>query len=229
MSGTSERLKYDPNTYVRDLKQSTDPLRYQLMPLQANHCQPCRAPDVGYLGGNGVSITHQRPLVDVESDLLLLNYAASRDPGQKYAPMCPQPGTGRSGYPCGGGVVGGQAGNVQEQLHHFPECHLLTEHTRLSNPTCTMRGTGINRFTPLCLDPQHPNRWEHPSECGIAYRMVVKDNHRPCVPQPLSQTAVLPTGGPLPQTMVQPPVEGNFLGALHPNYVDLNRNWNGLT
>ena len=42
----------------------------------------------------------------------------------------------------------------RHNLVDFPKCYFLTEDTRLSNPASNLRGTGINRFNPLCLDPQ---------------------------------------------------------------------------
>lgn len=232
MSGTFERPLYDAGAYARDLKQSTDPLRYHLDPSYANRCNPCRPADVGYIGRVGVSITHQRPLVDVESDLLRLNAPYSRDPLQKFRPEClqnPKQMGGAAcveGYPCGGGVVAG-CQDRQERLHHFPSCQLGTEYTRISNPICNSRGIGINRFQPLCMNPQDENRWLPPSELGISYRNVVKDNHVPCVPRLIDQSAALPKGGELPCPKVEM-ICGNYLQPLHPTYRQLNRNWNNL-
>lgn len=226
MSGAFERLRYDAGAYDAQLKQSTGPLMYRLNPVFANTCNPCRPGNVGYIGRVGVSLTHQRPLVDVESDLMNLHRHSSRDPRQLYTPSCPQQQSCSEGYPCGGGVVAG-CESSQEKLFHFPTCDIGTDYTRISNPTCTMRETGVNRFTPLCLQPQDEDRWLHPSEVGISYRNVVKDNHVPCIPRLIDQTPALPVGGKLPCPMVQPTC-GNYLGALHPQYTGLNRNWNGL-
>lgn len=227
MAGTFERLSYDAAAYDVQLKQSTGSLLYRLDPAFANPCNPCRPKGVGYIGKMGVSVTKQRPLVDVESELFRLNQQNSKDPKQKYRPYCPQQQGCSEGYPCGGGVVAG-CENSQEKLFHFPSCDISTDYTRTSNPTCTMRETGVNRFIPLCLNPQDEDRWLHPSEIGISYRNVVKDNHVPCVPRLIDQTPALPVGGKLPCPMVQPSC-GNYLAPLHPQYVSLNRNWNGLT
>ena len=61
-------------------------------------------------------------------------------------------------------------------------CMPTEEDTRLSNPPCTLRGTGVNRFDPLCWNPQDRavEPWRYRD--GTAYRLVVKDNHRPCLP-----------------------------------------------
>ena len=45
-----------------------------------------------------------------------------------------------------------------------------------------MRGTGWNRFVPLCKNPQENITF--PGEYLIPTRLVVKDNHRPLVKKP---------------------------------------------
>ena|SRR3989338_1426389 len=215
MSGSFERLKYDPSTYARDLKQSTDPLRWRLDPHRNNQCSPCRPADPHYRASQGVSITHQRSLVDVESDLKRLHIKATNDPAQEYIPHCPNCRNCQSGYPCGGGVLSG-CHNCQEQLFHFPVCHVATDYTRITNPTCTMRGTGINRFNPLYLEPQDEVRWLVQGEVGISSRNVFKDNHVPCIPHPLGATA-LPLGGNLPCDPIHPTC-ANYTKPLHNYY-----------
>ncbi len=227
MSGTFERLAYDPATYATDLKQSTDPLLYRLDPSYCVICNPCRPAQPGYIGRIGVSLTEQRPLIDVESDLLLLNRLASRDPNMKYQPNCPQcQNCGSSGYPCGGGVASG-CQNCQEALLHFPTCNIGTEYTRYTNPLCTSKEVGINRFVPLYLDPQDEARWLQPSEVGVNCRMMFKDNHVPCLPKLIDQSPALPKGGNIPCNLTVP-VCANFDQPLHITYQRLNRNWNGL-
>lgn len=65
-------------------------------------------------------------------------------------------------------------------LVDFPDCYFGTEDTRLSNPPSTLRGTGVNRFIPLCLNPQA--KLFFPGEQHIPTRLVFRDNHRPCIP-----------------------------------------------
>ena len=192
MSGGSfENLIYDQGAYCVDLKQSTAPLLHTLDPIFANSCTACRPGDIGYIGKQGVSLTMGTPLIDVESDLKLLNYRNSRDPAKKYIPCCPYCKKCYEGYPCGGGVVAGCV-DCQAKMYHLPECSIGTDYSRVTNPPCTLKGTGVNRFQPLCLDPQDPNRWLHPGEIGINYRLVVKDNNVPCVPEFMSQSDILP-------------------------------------
>ena len=171
MSGSFENLIYDTGTYNVDLRQSTAPLEWMLDPNFANNCISCFPSDPAYIGKIGVSIAKDTPLIDVESDLKLLNYRNSRNPQDKYIPPT----------------------HCVTNNYHFPNCQNLTEYSRIILPPSTLRGTvAMNRYSPLCLNPQNENRWLQPSEIGINYRMVVKDNYTPCIPCPSSQTAVLP-------------------------------------
>lgn len=189
--GSWTRGHYDLGAHARDTKQSTDPLKWVLDPSYAERCQPCRPADSGYIGKQGVSYDTTIPLVDTESNLRLLHIPNSKDPNVKYRPCCPECKDCSDGYPCGGGVTSG-CDNCQAKLWHFPSCHIKNEYTRLSNPTCTLRETGINRFQPLYLDPQDESRWKLQGETNINYRMVAKDNHIPCIPKLIDPCAALP-------------------------------------
>jgi len=69
-------------------------------------------------------------------------------------------------------------------------CATPTENTRLSNPPCTLRGTGWNRWEWLCYDPQ--DRAIIPFEYVTSYRIVAKDNHKPCLETPIDQSGFMP-------------------------------------
>jgi len=206
--GSFESLIYDQGAYRTDLKQSTAPLRYTLDPIYANNCNTCRPADVGYIGKQGVSVTENTSLIDVESELMLLNYRNSRDPMKKYRPCCPYCKKCYEGYPCGGGVVAGCC-DCQSKMYHFPPCTIGTDYSRITNPPCTLRGTGINRFQPLCLDPQDLNRWEFPGEIGINYRLVAKDNHVPLIPSPSADMSVFPKPSDKPVIDCKDPCDWN--------------------
>ena len=139
-----------------------------------------------------------------------MNRKLSRDPNFKFTPHCPNCGSTdcQDGYPCS---------NCTEELFHFPSCGNRREFTRISNPTCTLRETGVNRFQPTYLDHQDPTRWEHPGDIGINYRMVAKDNHVPCIPRPIDQTPALPTPRALPCKPIIPTC-ANFTAPLHNHY-----------
>lgn len=70
---------------------------------------------------------------------------------------------------------------------------ILDEHTRLSNPPCTLRGSGVNRFQWLCTNPQLVA--ERPFQADRSNRLMVKDCYRPQVDVPLDPSDVLPRGG----------------------------------
>lgn len=202
MSGSFERLSYDPGTYCTDLKQSTAPLKYALDPVFANVCQPCRPADVGYISRQGVSLSKTQSLIDVESQLMLLNHSASRDPARKFNPCC-DPGS-----------ILANGGEDGTGLLHFDDCSIRTDYSLITNPKCTLRGTGVNRFSPICLQPQDENRWLSPSQVGISIRQVITDNYVPVVPDVTSEykqfpelDPVLPRANPnvcTPQIQLQP-------------------------
>lgn len=188
------RAKYDQEYIQMDIKQSTAPLEYALDPNYAERCNPCFPTEVGWIGKQGVSYDSGKPMVDTESDLFNLTRVLTKDPF-KYKPHCITD-------QCVGVING--CDQCQPKLYNFPICPIKYESTRLSNPISTLKETGVNRFQPLCLDPQDRTRWEHPGEIGINYRMVVKDNHVPCIPHPIDQTPALPKGGNMPCELIHP-------------------------
>ena len=192
MSGTFEREIYDKKTYEVDLKQSTAPLMYRMNPVRNDTFRPARIADPGFTGKVGVSLTHMRPLVDIESDLLGLEIRATKDPNKLYRPRCPQCGM-NTVSPIGGDLNSG-CNQCREKLYNLPRISFGQDYTRLSNPVCTGREVGINRFQDLNINPQDEKRWLQQSEVGINYRMIVKDNHVPKIPKPLDQTIALPRG-----------------------------------
>lgn len=82
-------------------------------------------------------------------------------------------------------------------LMDMPSCAFNTEDTRLSNPPPTLRGTGINRFNPLCFNPQEQIMF--PGDYHVSTRLVFRDNHRPCIPSlDVISRPPLPPAKPLP-------------------------------
>ena len=155
-------------------------------------CQGCFQPNPSIIAQKGsVSLERDTPWrffdgpVDVESDLKNITRPATKCPDYKYKPSCSNP-CDNQGMPCGQGVVRGCSGKTGEMANDnvvdLPTCLFPVENTRLSNPPCTLRGTGINRFNPLCMNPQ--SQVFFPGQYQISSRLVVKDNHFPCVPNP---------------------------------------------
>lgn len=163
------RLNYDQCTYEHNLKQSIGASDYQLnTPRQ--ECHGCFPTDPSKrIDGFGGSVCSNKPLIDVDSELKIITRKASNCPTQKYLP--------REDEYC--------------VLKDFPDCRTLpNETTRLSNPSCTLRCTGWNRWEWLCQNPQ--SKALVPFDFNISNRIVVKDNHRPCVPSPIDQSQALP-------------------------------------
>jgi hypothetical protein len=71
------------------------------------------------------------------------------------------------------------------------QCMIPREDTRLSNPPCTLKETGINRWEWICYDPQE-RAIEEFDRIPVNYRMVAKDNHVPCIDQPQDQSVFFP-------------------------------------
>ena len=196
------RLNYDTGAYNKDINESVGPGNYRIHTPKIS-CDPCYPyPPSVRLQKQGGSIDSTRFLVDVDSDLMGLNVKNTRDPSKKYSPMCDQ-NICSSGEPCGPGVLTScksknlRAGDRinDENLKHFRDCFIPSEDTRLSNPSCNLRSTGWNRWEWLCQNPQ--DRVGIPFDYNINNRLVVKDNHRPCIPNPIDVVPSLPSGGEL--------------------------------
>ena len=191
------RLHYDNCSYEQTLLESEGPGSYKLL-TPHNVDQLCMADDpyirAQYMGAKHVPGT---PLIDVDSELMNITRPASQCPTEKYIPH--QSGTGMCSAPNSHSM--GPSTDTIPPLNHegfkngnhmnFSNCFKPTESTRLSNPPCTLRGTGWNRWEWLCQNPQ--DRVEVPFDHMIDSVLMAKDNHRPLLPKPMDQTAALPT------------------------------------
>lgn len=166
------RLNNDICTYAYDLKQSIGPGEYGLSEPNIE-CNTCFQANPEFRLSNnkrrstGVSICE--PLIDVDSELKNITRMASACPLKKYR------------------------GQKFCTPKNFPDCEdakTITEHTRLSNPPCTLRCSGWNRWEWLCQNPQ--DKALVPFDFHISGRTLAKDNHRPCIPKPLNQYDVYP-------------------------------------
>ncbi len=172
------RLNHDSCTYKQNLKQSVGVGNYYTgQPRQ--DCQACFPEDTHSKIGShnigpiqhGISGATCEPLIDVSNELLGLSRPATNCPSEKYQKPEDKQKTCR--------------------LHLPPSCKTMrSEDTRLSNPPCTLRGTGWNRWEWLCQNPQE--KVNIPFDYNISNRLVVKDNHRPCIPTPINQAPLLP-------------------------------------
>lgn len=177
----SSSLRTDTCSYSEQLRQSIGPGMYMLG-TPANDCagEACARdipadPFVRYQTF-GPGACPPGKAVDDGSELWGLNYKASKCSADAY-----MPGKYSSQGACAA------PGNTPVRA-----CMDPTENTRLSNPPCTLRGTGWNRWEWLCWDPQE--RAVIPFEWNVNYRIVAKDNHVPCLETPLDQTGFMPAG-----------------------------------
>jgi len=172
MSATS--LNNDSCSYREKLRRTTGPGMYMLS-TPANDCgADCQRdipldPYIRYQQW-GPGLCAPGKAVDDGSELLGLRYKNSKCNDDAYAPgkynvqgICQPNGTSKIGA-----------------------CMTPTEDTRLSNPPCTLRGTGWNRWEWLCYDPQ--DKAIIPFQWNTSYRIVVKDNHVPCLETPIDQS-----------------------------------------
>jgi hypothetical protein len=161
------RLPYDTCSYVYDMNQSMKVGDYNLnTPLQEDQFFYPN-PSVP-LNKYGASLC-DKDVIDVDSELMGLNVKQTKCPSKKFKP---------SNKP------------FCNLVHMKENDEISSEETRLSNPPCTLRGTGWNRWEWLCENPQ--DKAIQPFETNINNRLVVKDNHRPCIPTPMNNTLALP-------------------------------------
>ena len=181
------RLNYDTCEYKQSISQSIGPGHYQINtpPISCEPCYPY-SPSIR-LQHSGNSVDLSKYMIDIDSELIGITTPASKCPSKKYIPNI------KNGKIC-----------IDNNQHNWKDCSLPAEETRTSNPPCNLRGTGINRWEWLCLNPQ--DRIESPFDSQVQTRIVVKDNHRPCVPTPIDPTVTLPRGGTIPCETVTPSV-----------------------
>jgi hypothetical protein len=170
-----------------------------------NVCMPCLPNDPRIIvQTQGVSISKNTSLIDIDSELIGIGRNLSDCPDRKYMP------DRDASFHCGAqtGKVRNGCRNTDKlcidnsQVVNFGDCFNPTEDTRLSNPPCTLRGTGWNRFEWLPHNPQE--RVTEPFDFMINSKILSKDNHRPCVPSPVSQFNVypIPNNAPICETIV---------------------------
>lgn len=161
------RLNYDDCTYKHILRESVAPGDYQIAMPRVD-CKNC------YFPSPNIRIDHYgagkcKNLIDVDSELMGITRRGTNCPTGKYLP--------KPGDHC--------------EMKLGVDCMEMTsEETRLSNPPCTLRGTGWNRWEWLCQNPQ--DKVLIPFDYMVNNRLLAKDNHRPCVQDPIDQSSSLP-------------------------------------
>ena len=184
------RLNYDTCAYKQNLYQSVGPGEYKLTePPNVDDICFADSPQIR-MQRQGASVPKDVPLIDVDSELMNITRSATNCPSRKYIP---------DGKQCG--LV--NPDDLEKNKVHGKDCYFTVEDTRLSNPPCTLRGTGWNRWEWMCLDPQE--RVLMPFDTNINNRLIVKDNHRPCIPNPIDASVSLPpAAGPIECSPIGP-------------------------
>lgn len=172
----SVSLKQDPCSYEEKLARSIGPGMYMLG-TPANDISECsRAipndPSVR-LQSWGPGNCMPGKSVDIGSELRGLNYKNTKCKADQYDPAKPSKIA----------LIEGMCGRTKEDSR---KCTAPQEASRLSNPPCTLRSTGWNRWEWLCYDPQ--DKATIPFDYLISNRINVKDNHVPCLLTPTEQT-----------------------------------------
>jgi hypothetical protein len=169
------RTTYDPCAYAQTLDSTVGPGAYALQrPIPEPPCFQIVPEFNASAGGHRYD---KKSLVDVDSELIGITRAYSKC----KSPIEPPP---------------------HDTVVIFNDCDLAysTEAARLNNPPSTLRCNGVNRFETLCHNPQANT--ERPFISGTHSRIVVKDNHRPCIERPIDPSPGLPnpdleTGDPM--------------------------------
>jgi hypothetical protein len=191
------RLHDDICNIQQYLHESIGPGTYKLTEPNVS-CYPCFVSDPHIrMQRVGASISKSTSMIDIDSEMIGINRVQSRCPEKKYMPTCD------ASYNCDGGAGAGyknKEGNgkvkIDYDLVHMPDCFTPTEDTRLSNPPATLRETGWNRWEWLCKNPQE--RIMIPYDYNVNSKLVIRDNHRPCIPTPLNQSTALPVAKNIP-------------------------------
>jgi hypothetical protein len=178
---SNSRARDEGRAYAHHLGESVGPAAYVLGPPR--RCRPEFIADPRVSSqGHLASVCSGVPLVDVDSELLGLTRKLSACPADAYnpntSPPCPLTHVRESDGPSG----------------------IESEDCRMSNPACTLRGTGWNRWEWLPCNPQDNALREF--ETLVDYRRVVKDNHRPLLARPATPGPPTVAKSGLPHALV---------------------------
>ena len=178
MENNLTKLNYDQCSYNEELKRSMGPGFYATATL-ANDCMNCSQdiPSDPYLRYQkfGSGTCPPGSSIDDSSELSGRSYKTTKCSNDQYLP-----GKYSSTGLCK------VDGSIQAR-----DCgYRPTESTRISNNACNLRGTGINRWQWLCDDVQQ--HYTPSFNYNVSSRIVMKDDHVPCIEKPLDETNILP-------------------------------------
>ena len=168
------RRRYDGCKTGDDLRLTTGPGRYQL-DVPTGGCDACFVPQPTIRQQKwGATLNDTYTKTDVESDLLNINRPTTRTVCNQYEPT--KNDVNRTA--------------VQSVKSVAKECSFPQTHTRLVDPPCNNRAVGYNRFEWLCDNPQ--DTVMIPFDNLVTTRLQKRDEHRPCIPKPITATGLPP-------------------------------------
>lgn len=157
------RINYDSCAYDKKLSESTGPGEYLLnRPSNPESCF-VGSPQLRYDRG-AVSKFKDIDVVDVDSELMGLNRTLTKCQESDLLTGAKQ----------------------QLKTCNANERFLYAEDTKLSNPPCTLKGRGWNRWEWLCENPQEKALKNF--NTNMSDRTIAKDTHKPLIPTPLNAT-----------------------------------------
>jgi len=220
------RLSYDTCEAKVAVKESVGVGQYQLnTPVLYNSCYQVNPQIITQKGSVSMNANADWRFfagpIDVESDLFNINRIATNCPSGKYEPKCNNCGIVMSGQPCGQGVslsctnCSPKGAMCNQDLINMTECAFPVDDTRLSNPPSTLRGTGWNRFNPLCIDPQANIFF--PVVLDLNTRNMFRDNFKPTF-RTVAVNSMNPNMPPPSNTFG--PI--SFQGPMDPRFIPLN-------
>ena len=189
------RLQYDTCAYDKTLSESMGTGEYMTKDL-ANTQKDCFMPWSHLISDKrGVAVSANYPLIDVDSELLGLHRHAShcrKQPDNSFA--------------------------INSPLNDCTNSFMQSEDTKITNPPCTLRSTGWNRWEWLCENPQ--NKAIIPFQTEVQNKLIVRDNHVPCIPTPNTSTDLLPNANQdcmtdLPNAFASPEINDKTPPYLH--------------
>lgn len=176
------RRLYDGCKSTDDLRVTTGPGRYQLdaPPQYCNSAYIVEPTTRLQKWGDAQNDTYIK--TDVESDLFNINRPTTKNVCGNYDPKK--------------NVVNNSSSLKPVKEESFPNTF-----SRLSDPPCTLRGSGWNRWEWLCENPQEGVMM--PFDWNITTRLQSKDQFRPCIPKPIDSSALVPAPGPYDSNKTQ--------------------------
>lgn len=164
---------YDDCNLAKKEQESTGPYQYMMDPIRESQssCWQNQSPFM-HAHFNSIPSSH----VDIESELRNQTRHSSKCPSARYDPTkldnCRSCKKCNSGLPC-------DCKHCRETKfeNRLKDCStgLIPSYTRTNRSCNVLSGVTINRFTPLCEDPQDMKKIQSNSYIGSNTRLEVKD------------------------------------------------------